>query len=107
LRSTGRSGQVTPCVVTTPAGELVIDDTYWTEDDYAGALRGAGLTITAIDYPMRRDPSAWSTDEALLSPCIVLTAVKARRGQQAAGVRPADSFSRTQSLTPASTIHAG
>jgi hypothetical protein len=58
--------------------ELVIDDTYWTEDDYAGALRKAGLTITAIDYPMPRDPSAWSTDEALLSPCIVLTAVKGR-----------------------------
>ena len=71
-----RSGQVTPCVVSTPAGELVIDDTYWTEDDYSGTLREAGLTITGIDYPMPRDPSAWSTDEALLSPCIVLTAVK-------------------------------
>lgn len=71
-----RSGQVTPCVVTTPAGQLVIDDTYWTEDDYASALQEAGLTVTAIDYPMPRDPSAWSTDEALLSPCIVLTAVK-------------------------------
>ncbi len=72
-----RSGQVTPCIVTTPVGELAIDDTYWTEDDYAGALRQAGLTITAIDYPMPRNPSAWSTDEALLSPCIVLTAAKA------------------------------
>jgi SAM-dependent methyltransferase len=71
-----RSGEITPCIVTTPAGELVIDDTYWTEADYASALREAGLTITAIDYPMPRDPSAWSTDEALLSPCIVLTATK-------------------------------
>jgi SAM-dependent methyltransferase len=71
-----RSGQVTPCIVTTSAGELVINDTYWTEDDYASALREAGLTITAIDYPMPRDPSAWSTDEAELSPCIVLTATK-------------------------------
>jgi ubiquinone/menaquinone biosynthesis C-methylase UbiE len=71
-----RSGEVTPCIVTTPAGELVIDDTYWTEDDYASALREAGLTVTAVDYPMPRDPSAWSTDEALLSPCIVLTATK-------------------------------
>jgi len=71
-----RSGQVTPCIITTPAGELVIGDTYWTEDDYASALRKAGLTVTAIDYPMPRDPSAWSTDEALLSPCIVLTATK-------------------------------
>ncbi len=71
-----RSGEVTPCIVATPVGELVIDDTYWTEDDYASALREAGLTITAIDYPMPRDPSAWSTDEALLSPCIVLTATK-------------------------------
>jgi SAM-dependent methyltransferase len=72
-----RSGLVTPCIVTTPAGELAIDDTYWTEDDYASALREAGLTVTAIDYPLPRDPSAWSTDEALLSPYIVLTAVKA------------------------------
>jgi hypothetical protein len=72
-----RSGQVTPCIVTTPAGELVIGDTFWTEDDYAGALRQAGLTVTAIGYPMPRDPSAWSTDEAVVSPCIVLTAVKA------------------------------
>ena len=71
-----RSGEVTPCIVTTPAGELVIDDTYWTEADYVSALREAGLTITAIGYPMPRDPSAWSTDEALLSPCIVLTATK-------------------------------
>jgi SAM-dependent methyltransferase len=72
-----RSGQVTPCIVTTPAGELVIGDTYWTEDDYADALRQAGLTVSAISYPMPRDPSAWSTDEARLSPCIVLAAVKA------------------------------
>jgi len=71
-----RSGEVTPCIVTTPAGELVIEDTYWTEDDYARVLREAGLTITAVDYPMPRDPSAWSTDEALLSPCIVLAARK-------------------------------
>jgi SAM-dependent methyltransferase len=72
-----RSGQVTPCIVSTPAGELVIGDTYWTEDDYAGALGQAGLTVTAISYPVPRDPSAWSTDEAVVSPCVVLTAVKA------------------------------
>jgi hypothetical protein len=45
--------------------------------DYAGALRQAGLSITEISYPMPRHPSAWSTDEARLSPFIVLTAVKA------------------------------
>src|ERR1700722_13996401 len=45
--------------------------------EVASTLRQAGLTVTAIGYPMPRDPSAWSTDEALLSPCIVLTAVKA------------------------------
>lgn len=71
-----RSGQITPCIVTTPAGELVIEDTYWTEDDYTRALQAAGLTITAVDYPMPRNLFAWSTDEALLSPCIVLTATK-------------------------------
>jgi SAM-dependent methyltransferase len=80
-----RSGEITPCIITTPAGKLVIDDTYWTEDDYTNALRAAGLTITAVDYPMPHDPSAWSTDEALLSPCIVIIATKS---QTRAAVQP-------------------
>ena len=36
-----RSGETTPCVVTTPGGQFVIEDTYWTEDDYVDAV-GAG-----------------------------------------------------------------
>jgi len=47
-------------------------------DDYASALREAGLTIAAIGYPMPRDPSAWSTDEASVPPCIVIKATKGR-----------------------------
>jgi SAM-dependent methyltransferase len=72
-----RSGDTTACIVTTPDGQLVIEDTYWAEDDYTGALEHAGLTVAAIAYPLPRDPSAWATDEASVPPCIVIKAVKA------------------------------
>lgn len=71
------SGDTTPCIVTTPAGQLTIEDTYWTEDDYTGALVQAGLTVTTITYPLPPDPSAWSTDEASIPPCVVIKAMKA------------------------------
>jgi len=74
-----RSGAITPCVVNTPAGQLVIEDTYWTEEDYVSALSEAELTISTISYPMPRDPSAWSTDEASVPPYIVIKAVKSRQ----------------------------
>jgi glyoxylase-like metal-dependent hydrolase (beta-lactamase superfamily II)/SAM-dependent methyltransferase len=71
-----KSGDCTSCIVTTPSGQLVIEDTFWTEDDYVTALTQAGLTVVAIDYPRPRDPSAWSTDEASVPPCIVIKAMK-------------------------------
>jgi ubiquinone/menaquinone biosynthesis C-methylase UbiE len=71
-----RSGDTTTCIVTTPNGPLVIEDTYWTEDDYTGALQHAGLTVTTIAYPRPRDPSAWATDEATVPPSIVIKATK-------------------------------
>jgi hypothetical protein len=72
-----RSGDTTTCIVTTPDGQLVIEDTYWTEDDYTGALEHAGLTVATIAYPRPHDPSAWATDEASVPPCIVIKAMKA------------------------------
>ena len=72
-----RSGETTPCIVTTPGGQFVIDDTYWTEDDYVDAIQQAGLTVTTIGYPQPRDPAAWSTDEASVPPFIVIEARKA------------------------------
>ncbi len=72
-----RSGDTTPCIVTAPGGQFVIEDTYWTEDDYTGAIEHAGLTVTTVDYPRPRDPEAWSTDEASIPPCIVIEARKA------------------------------
>jgi SAM-dependent methyltransferase len=72
-----RSGDTTPCIVTAPGGHFVIDDTYWTEDDYVAAINQARLTITTIGYPRPRDPTAWSTDEASIPPCIVIEARKA------------------------------
>jgi SAM-dependent methyltransferase len=76
-----QSGETTPCIVTTPGGQFVIEDTYWTEDDYVDAIEQVGLTVTTIDYPRPRDPAAWSTDEASIPPCIVIEARKRRRDQ--------------------------
>ncbi len=72
-----RSGETTPCIVTAPGGQFVIEDTYWSEDDYVDAIEQAGLTVTTIGYPRPRDPAAWSTDEASIPPCIVIEARKA------------------------------
>jgi SAM-dependent methyltransferase len=72
-----RSGDTTQCIVTAPDGQFVIEDTYWTQDDYVNAIERAGLTVTTIDYPRPRDPAAWSTDEASVPPCIVIAARKA------------------------------
>jgi hypothetical protein len=71
-----RSGQTTPCIVTTPAGQLTIQDTYWTEDDYVDAIGQARLAVATIDYPRPRDPAAWTADEATVPPCIVIEARK-------------------------------
>jgi hypothetical protein len=73
-----RSGETTPCIVTTPGGRFVIEDTYWTEDDYVDAVEQAGLAVITIDYPQPHDPAAWSTDEVSVPPCIVIEARKAR-----------------------------
>lgn len=72
-----RSGDTTTCIVTTPEGQLEIEDTYWTEQDYTDALKHAGLAIAKITYPQPQDPSAWATAEATVSPCIVIKATKA------------------------------
>jgi SAM-dependent methyltransferase len=71
-----QSGSITTTIVTAPGGQISIDDTYWTEEDYRGALVQAGFTVGAVDYPRPRDPSAWSTDEAAVPPFIVIRAIK-------------------------------
>jgi hypothetical protein len=71
-----RSGHTTTCIVTTPDGQLAIEDTYWTEHDYTSALEHAGLTVATIACPLPHDPSAWSTDEAFMPPSIVIKATK-------------------------------
>jgi SAM-dependent methyltransferase len=71
-----RSGETTPCIVTVPEGRFVIQDTYWNEDDYMDAIERVGLTVITIDYPRPSDPAAWSTDEASISPFIVIAARK-------------------------------
>ncbi len=58
--------------MTTPGGQFVIEDTYWTENDYVDALEQVGLAVITIDYLRPYDPAAWSTDEASIPPCIVI-----------------------------------
>jgi SAM-dependent methyltransferase len=70
------SGAITSAIVTAPGGQFSIDDTYWTEDDYRGALSQAGFTDLAIRYPRPHDPSAWATDEATVPPFIVIKAIR-------------------------------
>lgn len=36
--------------MTTPGGQFVIEDTYWTEDDYVDAVEQAGLAVITIDF---------------------------------------------------------
>ena len=62
--------------MTTPGGQFVIEDTYWTENDYVDAVGQVGLAVITIDYLGPYDPAAWSTDEASIPPCIVIEARK-------------------------------
>jgi ubiquinone/menaquinone biosynthesis C-methylase UbiE len=71
-----RSGALNPCYVNAPTGQFVIEDTYWSEDDYVDALRQTGLSVASIDYPRPAIPSEWSTDEATVPPYIVIKAIK-------------------------------
>jgi ubiquinone/menaquinone biosynthesis C-methylase UbiE len=70
------SGAITRAILTAPGGQISIDDTYWTEDDYKSALSRAGFTVESIDYPHPGDSSAWATDEAAVPPFIVIKAIK-------------------------------
>jgi ubiquinone/menaquinone biosynthesis C-methylase UbiE len=71
-----QSGDMATAIVTAPGGQFPIDDTYWTEEDYRGALEQAGFALAAVDYPRPHDPAAWSTDEATVPPFIVIKAIK-------------------------------
>ena len=62
--------------MTTAGGQPVIEDTYWTENDYVDAVEQVGLAVITIDYPRPHEPAAWSTDEASIPPCIVIEARK-------------------------------
>jgi ubiquinone/menaquinone biosynthesis C-methylase UbiE len=70
------SGDIARATLAAPGGLLLIDDTYWTEDDYTSALSQAGFTVASIDYPRPGHPSAWTTDEAAVPPFIVIKAIK-------------------------------
>jgi SAM-dependent methyltransferase len=55
-----QSGDITTAIVAAPGGQFPIDDTYWTEEDYRGALAQAGFAVASVDYPRPRDHAAWS-----------------------------------------------
>ena len=68
---------MTPCIVTAPSGQFVMEDSDWTEDDYVDAIEQGGLTVITVDYPRPGDLAAWSIDEASVPPCIIIEARKA------------------------------
>jgi len=75
---TGRlsSGDMTTCIVTSEEGSFAIEDTYWAEDDYLGVLGGSGFKVATVSYPAPPTPEKWTTDEAIVSPFIVIKALR-------------------------------
>jgi SAM-dependent methyltransferase len=68
------SGSTALCRIVTPKGPLDLDDTYWEEADYIGALESAGLAVDEIAYPLA--PQHWDTSEREVAPFILLRARK-------------------------------
>jgi len=67
------SGGKIPCTIKKGEGSFVIDDYYWTENDYKGVLEKAGFTVT-MTLP-RASGEGW-LDEANTAPHVVIKAVK-------------------------------
>lgn len=50
---------MTPCIVTAPSGQFVIEDSYWTEDDYVDAIEQGGAG--SKDVPHSRHAAGMTT----------------------------------------------
>ena len=69
-----RSGQVTKCTI---KGEkpFVIEDVYWTQEDYVSALETAGFAVEEITFPKAKTEGDW-IDETKVAPEMVIKARK-------------------------------
>lgn len=68
------SGQVTECTI---KGEnpFVIEDVYWTQEDYVSALEAAGFAVEEVTFPKATTEGDW-LDETEVAPEMVIKARK-------------------------------
>src|SRR3989339_800867 len=67
-----RSGQVTKCTIKRKK-PFVIEDVYWTEQDYISALESAGFAVEEITFPKATTEGDW-LDETEVAPEMVIKA---------------------------------
>lgn len=67
------SGEKIPCTIKKGEESFVIDDYYWSEDDYKDVLEEAGFTVS-MTFP-KTSGEGW-LDEANVAPHVVVKAVK-------------------------------
>jgi ubiquinone/menaquinone biosynthesis C-methylase UbiE len=71
-----RSGTGVICHVHTERGELELEDTYWTEEDYASAMRESGFRICSISYPTGARADFPASDESIVAPFMIFDAIR-------------------------------
>lgn len=68
-----KSGDKMPCTIKRDKDSFVIDDYYWTEDDYRNVLRKIGFSVS-MTFPLMSGDN-W-LDEAKIASHVVINAVK-------------------------------
>ena len=69
-----KSGQVTKCTIKGKK-PFVIEDVYWTEQDYVSALESAGFIVEEVTFPKAETEGDW-LDETEVAPEMVIKARK-------------------------------
>ncbi len=69
-----KSGDITKCII---KGEnpFVIEDIYWTKEDYCRALESSGFTVEEVSFPKAETKGDW-IEEAEIAPEMVIKARK-------------------------------
>jgi hypothetical protein len=70
------SGDLVECHINGNGNSFDIEDTYWTENDYAEALRDGGWLIKCSSYPVPGKKREWYLDEASKPPFLVIASEK-------------------------------
>ncbi len=68
------SGQVTKCIIKGKK-PFVIEDIYWTKEDYVSAIETAGFTVEEIIFPKAKTEGDW-IDETEVAPEMIIKARK-------------------------------